>query len=109
MPRGGARAGAGRKPGAITKRTREIADGLATDGLTPLEYMLSVLRDPTQTQAVRMDAAKAASPYIHPRLANIEQQTKLSGADGGAVQFEDVTRALENAFEKVKGKRESDV
>ena len=44
MARGGARPGAGRKAGSVTRRTREIAEA-ALEGLTPLEYLLSVMRD----------------------------------------------------------------
>jgi hypothetical protein len=36
MNRGGKRAGAGRKPGSLTKKTREIAERAAADGITPL-------------------------------------------------------------------------
>lgn len=40
MARGGAREGAGRPEGTANKRTREIADKAAAEGLTPLEVML---------------------------------------------------------------------
>jgi hypothetical protein len=91
--RGGARKGAGRKLGSATKRTREIANGAAEAGLTPLEYMLEVMRrdsdheDPkvqVSREALRFEAAKAAAPYIHPRLASIEH----SGPDGKPVGLE---------------------
>jgi len=79
--RGGRRSGAGRKPGSATKRTREIADKAAAEGITPLEYMLQVMRadskheDPrvqVAREAMRFEAAKAAAPYMHPRLAATE-------------------------------------
>lgn len=46
MPRGGKRANAGRKEGAITKRSRKIATkATATaEGITPLEVMLGNMR-----------------------------------------------------------------
>jgi hypothetical protein len=72
MARGGARKGAGRKPGSATKRTREIANGAASEGQTPLEYMLAVMRDPEADRERRDDMAKAAAPYIHPKLASTE-------------------------------------
>lgn len=72
MARGGARPGADRPVGAANKRTREIADAAMTSGLSPLEFMLNVLRDESRDQAERMDAAKSAAPYIHPRLTSIE-------------------------------------
>ncbi len=85
--RGGARKGAGRKPGAATTKTREIANAAADDGLTPLEYMLRVMRDDSdhedpriqaQREAMRFEAAKAAAPYIHPRLAAVEHSGKIT-------------------------------
>ncbi|MES2187965.1 MAG: hypothetical protein V4505_25665 [Pseudomonadota bacterium] len=89
--RGGARAGAGRKAGSATTKTREIAEKAMAGGLTPLEYMLEIMRTlPTETEDVRLmvaqremrfEAAKAAAPYIHPRLAAVEH----TGPDGGAL------------------------
>jgi hypothetical protein len=78
---GGARKGAGRKPGAATTKTREIANNASANGLTPLEYMLQVMRDDSQEPRSRLAAAQSAAPYVHPKLSNIE----LTGADGGAV------------------------
>lgn len=88
--RGGARKGAGRKPGSATKKTREIADACAAEGITPLEYMLQVMRAPSDhedpkiqvaREAMRFEAAKAAAPYMHPRLAAVEH----TGKDGNAL------------------------
>ena len=89
--RGGARKGAGRKVGSATTKTREIADKAMEEGISPLEYMLQVMRMPTpdsedqRLQAshtqMRFEAAKAAAPYIHPRLAAIEH----TGKDGGDI------------------------
>lgn len=72
MARGGKRAGAGRKLGSATKRTREIADKAAEEGVTPLEYMLTVMRSDTEAPERRLDAAKSAAPYVHPKLASME-------------------------------------
>ena len=41
--KGGARPGAGRKTGSLTKRTRQIAEAVATQGITPLEVMMKVM------------------------------------------------------------------
>ena len=85
--RGGRRAGAGRKKGSATRRTREIADAAATNGITPLEFLLAVMTAPSDhedakvqvaREAMRFDAAKAAAPYVHPRLQAVEH----SGPDG---------------------------
>lgn len=82
MARGGSRAGAGRKRGAAEAKTREIANKAAESGLTPLEYLLDLMRKPYPEGAdalakIRMDgtrfeAAKAAAPFIHPRLNAVE-------------------------------------
>ena len=69
IQRGGRRAGAGRPQGAATKRTREVANAAAANGLTPLEYMLRLMRDEKVEQSVRLDAAKSAAPFVHPRLS----------------------------------------
>jgi hypothetical protein len=98
--RGGARKNAGRKKGATTTRTREIAEKVlsrAKKGGTPLEVMLKVMtglmnaaeaakksKDPDEKKAavkLMLLASKAASdaaPYVHPRLAAIEH----TGKDG---------------------------
>lgn len=95
---GGARPGAGRKKGSATARTREIADKAISEGLTPLEYMLEVMRRPSDhedekiqlaREAMRFEAAKAAAPYMHPRLAAVEH----TGKDGGPIDH-----SLEVAF-----------
>ena len=90
--RGGARVGAGRKKGAATTKPREIADREMQAGLTPLEYMLHVMRrepaedldakDYLTAVSLRFEAAKAAAPYMHPRLAAVE----VTGQDGGPIE-----------------------
>lgn len=82
----------GRPAGVLNKRTLaagELRDKLLAEGITPLEYMLSVMRDESNDQAVRLDAAKAAAPYVHPKLNAIEH----SGPDGGALIVEVVRYA----------------
>lgn len=78
MPKGGAREGAGRKPGVPNRKTAELQAAVLASGISPLEYMLSVMRDPGQDYPIRLDAAKSAAPYIHPKLAAIEH----TGKDG---------------------------
>ncbi len=91
---GGARKGSGRKLGAATKKTREIADKLAeSSDVTPLAWMLSVLNTTPdnlrkQYEAGELDtpqymvalhdltkrrdkAAVDACSYIHPRLSAV--------------------------------------
>jgi hypothetical protein len=53
MARGGKREGAGRPAGAITKRTREVAEKALATGQTPLDVMLDNMR---HFQKVALDA-----------------------------------------------------
>lgn len=72
MAHGGPRNGAGRKPGQATKVNQKAREQALEGGISPLDYMLSILRDEKVDKAERMDAAKAAAPYVHARLASIE-------------------------------------
>lgn len=71
MSRGGKRDGAGRKSGSPNKATAERQAEVAASGLTPLDYMLSVYRDPTVDYERRDKMAAAAAPYVHPRLSSM--------------------------------------
>lgn len=78
MAVGGARPGAGRKKGGVNRLTAEaVAKG--NDGLSPLDYMLAVLRDTKESPDRRLDAAKAAAPYVHPKRAPVDGDGKEAG------------------------------
>ena len=72
--RGGRRPGAGRKAGVPNRRTlelRALAEGQPQAG-SPLEFLTSVYRNEALPLDLRIDASKAAAPYVHPRLAAID-------------------------------------
>ena len=89
--KGGKRPGAGRKKGSVTKKTREIADRAAAEGITPLEVMIAAMRAHYDAKPPRLDEAAAiakdAAPYMHPRLAAVEH----SGEGGGPMKVEFIT------------------
>jgi hypothetical protein len=58
----------GRKKGSLNKKSILRAQTAENQGLSPLEFLLSMVRDQTKDIAVRLDAAKCAAPYLHPRL-----------------------------------------
>ena len=71
------------KPGTRRKATpRNAAAGCrpetAKSALTPLGYMLQVLRDPASTRDEKKWAAQQAAPFVHARLASMK-----AGASGG--------------------------
>lgn len=78
----------GRQKGTPNKATAAKAAEIAATGLTPLDYMLTVMRNEAEELPVRLDAAKSAAPYVHPRLATIAH----TGADGGAIKTENSFR-----------------
>ena len=71
MSHGGARPGAGRKPGTINRFSKDLLDKAAQSGQLPVDYMLGVMRDESLDTRLRIDAAKAAAPYVHQKLSAI--------------------------------------
>ena len=71
---GGHRPGAGRKKGVRNKRTEAAVCKAAEGGELPLDLMLRVMRDEKTDQLTRMEMAKAAAPYVHPKLQAVEYQ-----------------------------------
>src|SRR5271170_5909197 len=71
----------GRQKGTRNQRTRDFQAAVSASGVTPLEYMLAVMRDETVDPGRRDGMAKAAAPYIHPRLASMEAKIGLSVLD----------------------------
>ena len=76
MARGGKRPGAGRKTGSVSKLSSTAAAAEFQNGITPLEFMTALMRDASQPFNMRLDAAKAAAPYMHPRLTAVEVTDK---------------------------------
>ena len=79
--RGGRRAGAGRPAGSKNQRSAEIARAAADSGITPIEVMLGTMRElwaqgTPEAKREAAEIAKDAAPYIHPRLASIDQTVK---------------------------------
>ncbi len=80
--RGGQRPGAGRPAGAASKKTREIADRAAEQGITPLEVMIEAMRDAYALggATAAFMYAKDAAPYMHAKLSSAEM-TGRGGKD----------------------------
>jgi hypothetical protein len=100
MARGGARPNAGRKAGASSEKTREVANKVAADGdVTPLEVMVATMRaiyekavagkdvedvetgkvsSPLQLYVMAADVASKAAPFIHPKLSSVEMNANVT-------------------------------
>lgn len=83
--RGGKRQGAGRTKGGWNKVSAAREAAIAASGEVPLDYMLKVMRDEAQPTAVRLEMAKAAEPYCHPKLAAVEH---TGSGEGGRIIYE---------------------
>jgi len=64
--------GQGRPKGAKNKKTQAQVKAIEESGVTPLEYMLDVMRDPKAEKPRRDDMARAAAPYVHPKLGQVD-------------------------------------
>ena len=71
MSHGGERPGAGRKPGGTNRFNQRLLARAEESGILPVDYMLGVMRDESLDTRLRIDAAKAAAPYVHQKLSAI--------------------------------------
>lgn len=85
----------GRRKGTPNRTTLRREREIAKSGLTPLEYMLQVMRNPRVDGSRRDDMAKAAAPYVHPKLANHQH----TGKGGGPIQTLDLSKASDEQLD----------
>jgi hypothetical protein len=97
MARGGARANAGRKRNTPNKATAAREARIAASGVTPLDYMLQVMRDTTADKTRRDDMAKSAAPYVHPKFSAITPQ-----APPGQNGYADLSKLTDDELEAVE-------
>lgn len=82
MSRGGYRAGAGRPKGGKTgKRVAQAAPSLKVPpdvgnaaqeaGLSPMAYLLRIMRDPGEDAPLRARAAALLLPFMHPKTGGV--------------------------------------
>lgn len=68
----------GRPKGAPNRATAAKEAEIKSSGLTPLDFMLGILRDTEADQAQRFEAAKHAAPYVHPKLNSVAMQANIN-------------------------------
>ena len=54
-----------------TVSAKEAAQTAQNSNLMPLDYLLMVMRDDSHEMPLRIDAAKSAAPYVHPKLSSM--------------------------------------
>jgi hypothetical protein len=74
VPAEGARKGAGRPLGSANRKTLEIANKAAEQGITPLEVMINVMRAHYDARefAEAVEVAVKAAPYLHSKLSSVD-------------------------------------
>lgn len=73
MKNGGYRPGSGRKKGSKANLAKKLEEAkvvksaveILGDGQTPLEFLISEMRDQNNDKSVRIEAAKGAMTYCH--------------------------------------------
>lgn len=100
MARGGARVGAGRKKGSVTKATvyrQEMLARATADGISPLEVMITAMRSAWAENKIdeALQAAVHAAPYVHPRLAasQVTLDDKRTAEQFSDAELEAIARA----------------
>lgn len=76
---GGYRPGAGRKKGASTALNEKARVEALDSGESPLAFLLRAMHDDKADFGTRLDAAKAAAPYVHARLSSVDMTSKTDG------------------------------
>ena len=74
----------GRPKGSRNKASAKREAEIEASGLTPLGFMLDILRDKEASMEDRKWAAQHAAVYVHPRLA----QQQFKGPDGGKIMVQ---------------------
>jgi len=96
----------GRSRGTPNRRTLALRQGLVTVGAPPdaavkpprqqpLEFLLNVMEDASHPIATRVDAAKAAAPYVHFRKGMVDQAGRDQPITVQVIRFSDMTSKLE--------------
>lgn len=88
----------GRQKGTPNKASAEREKQIAASGMTPLDFMLKVMRDRRKPVDMRLDAAAKAAPFVHPKLASIihkgDSKQPIVVAGINAKQFEQIASKL---------------
>lgn len=86
MAKGGPREGAGRPKGSASRRHVEMLAGAISQGISPVEYMLGIMRDEAADEKSRAWAAEKAAPFVHPRPAPIARPIVIDLPDTSTVE-----------------------
>ena len=89
----------GRRKGSLNQRTLAMQEHVASalaDNATPLDFLISIYRNPGLPIELRVHAAAKAAPYIHRQLKSVEQSGEGGGPQRVVVSW-DMTGMLPSA------------
>jgi len=93
---------AGRPKGSKTRYSTTLQrQMLRSDNPTPLEYLVSVYTDESNSLRDRLDAAKAAAPYVHPRLSTVEVSNQPLDGNAKSISNEQLIAIISGGAEKL--------
>jgi hypothetical protein len=94
----------GRQPGTLNKKTALVntafAAAASSPGLSPLDFFLAVMRDPSIPPDWRFKAAQAAAPYVHPKPERAQAVDPEATAKQIEGPREDLLYAAFEAYER---------
>jgi hypothetical protein len=67
-----------RTKGSLNRKTRIALEGVKNGDLdasgvsSPVRYMLRIMNDSRKAEPLRLEAAKAAAPYLQPKLSSVD-------------------------------------
>jgi hypothetical protein len=82
---GGARAGAGRPRGSVSRQSIDAVAKAMADGISPVEYMLNIMRNDDADAKERAWAAEKVAPFVHPRPAPMERTVEIDLPDTSTI------------------------
>lgn len=95
---------AGRPKGSKTRYSTTLQrQMLRSDKPTPLEYLVSVYTNESNSLRERLDAAKAAAPYVHPRLSTVEVSSNARNRDARSISNEELMAVINGESERHGG------
>lgn len=78
----------GRQKGTPNKTNAQREAEIKASGMTPLDYLMTVIRDEAKPPAERLKAAEIAVCYVHPKLSAIEANVSLSNHEAALAELE---------------------
>jgi hypothetical protein len=75
----------------VTRKTRELAERAAAEGITPLEVMLADMCAKVAAGDLHAaaDRARDCAPYMHPRLSSVRAEHRHAASEN--VKIKDMT------------------